>query len=160
IKDLGSLLRSPWQQKRIQLWGASISLDDLEHGLIRNSGRYNDPRIHFAVNCASIGCPALRPEAYSAEQLEAQLEQQARLFLADRSRNRWDGKGLLLSSIFKWYGDDFAKGWRGAKSLSQFLALYGDALGLTPEQTSELSGERVRLEFLPYDWGLNREAGP
>lgn len=160
IKDLGNLLRSPWQQKRIQLWGASISLDDLEHGLIRGSGRYNDPRIHFAVNCASIGCPALRPEAYSGEQLEAQLEQQAQLFLADRSRNRLEGSTLQLSSIFKWYGDDFAKGWRGASSLSQFLALYSDALGLTPQQKTQLAQQRIRLGFLPYDWGLNRVPGP
>lgn len=160
IKDLGSILRSPWQQKRIQLWGASISLDDLEHGLIRGSGRYNDPRIHFAVNCASIGCPALRPEAYSSDQLEAQLEQQAKLFLADRSRNRLVGSRLQVSSIFKWYGDDFAKGWRGAKSLNQFLALYGGALGLTPQQTSDLAAQRIEIAFLPYDWGLNQVAGP
>lgn len=160
IKDLGSFLRSPWQLKRVQLWGEILSLDDIEHGLIRGSGRYLEPRIHFAVNCASLGCPALRPDAYSAERLEVQLEEQAQQFLSDRSRNRLEGDRLLISSIFKWYGDDFAQGFRGANSLAQFLSLYSAALGLSAEQQQALSAGRIRLEFLPYDWGLNRVTGP
>ncbi len=63
IKDLGSLFQSPWQQGFVPPLGQTRSLDDIEHGMIRGSGRYRDPRIHFGVNCASIGCPALRPEA-------------------------------------------------------------------------------------------------
>lgn len=156
IKDLGNLFRSPWQQKRIQLWGQAVSLDDIEHGLIRAPGRYQEPRIHFAVNCASIGCPALRPQAYSAEHLETQLEEQTERFLADRSRNRLSGERLQVSSIFKWYGEDFSQGWRGAHSLAQFLSRYAKALGLTADQQQALQQGRISIESLPYDWGLNQ----
>ena len=74
IKDLGSFFSSPWSKEFVPLLGKTRSLDDIEHGLIRGSGKYNDPRIHFAVNCASIGCPALREEAYTADTLDAQLK--------------------------------------------------------------------------------------
>jgi len=87
IKELGSWFRSPWSKAFIPLLGQTRSLDDIEHGLIRGSHRYNEPRIHFAVNCASIGCPAIRPEAYTGEKLAFQLNEQTRLFLSDRSRN-------------------------------------------------------------------------
>ena len=73
IKDLGSLLSSPWKPKWVPLLGAKVSLDDIEHEMLRRRGRYDDPRVHFAVNCASIGCPALREEAFAAERLDAQL---------------------------------------------------------------------------------------
>ena len=69
IKDLGSFFNSPWDKEFIPLLGKTVSLNDIEHGLIRGSDRYNDPRIHFAVNCASIGCPALREEAYTGDKL-------------------------------------------------------------------------------------------
>ena len=67
IKDLGSFFSSPWKKEFINLLGETRSLDNIEHTLIRGSGRYNEPRIHFAVNCASIGCPALLNRAYTAE---------------------------------------------------------------------------------------------
>ena len=109
IKDLGSWFSSPWKQEFVDLLGTKRSLDEIEHELLRGSAEYDDPRIHFAVNCASVGCPALRPEAYTAEQLEAQLEDQTRRFLADRSRNRVDvqSQTVQVSKIFDWYGDDF-----------------------------------------------------
>lgn len=155
IKEQGSLFRSPWSKAFIPLLGETRSLDDIEHGLIRGSGRYREPRVHFAVNCASIGCPALRAEAYQAAQLNDQLDQQTRLFLADRSRNRLYDSELQISSIFKWYGDDFASGWRGADSLAQFLALYADALGLSATQQRQLLEGPLELEFVDYDWRLN-----
>ena len=64
IRDLGSLLQSPWKKRFVPLLGETRSLDEIEHSLIRGSGRYREPRAHFALNCASVGCPALRPEAY------------------------------------------------------------------------------------------------
>jgi len=73
IKDLGSVFQSPWKKRLIPLLGDTRSLDDIEQGMIRRSGRYLDPRIHFALNCASVGCPALRTEAYQADRLNAQL---------------------------------------------------------------------------------------
>lgn len=158
IKDIGGIFGSPWKKDFIPLLGATRSLDDIEHGLIRGSGRYNDPRIHFAVNCASVGCPALRAEAYYAVRLDRQLEEQTRDFLADRSRNRLEGGVLRASAIFDWYEGDFTKGWRGARSLGAFLALYGEPLGLSPAQLQSLAAGKIGIEFLEYDWKLNATA--
>ncbi|SHO52267.1 DUF547 domain-containing protein [Desulfopila aestuarii] len=155
IKDLGSLFQSPWKKKFIPLFGKQLSLDDIEHGLIRGSGRYNDPRIHFAVNCASIGCPALKNRAYRGEILDQQLEEATTSFLTDRSRNRLKNKTLEVSSIFKWYRDDFEKGWRQANTLGQFFALYGESLGLDAETRKSVAAGRIGIDFLDYDWQLN-----
>jgi len=155
IKDLGSLFRSPWKKSFIPLLGEERSLDDIEHGLIRGSGRYNDPRIHFAVNCASIGCPALRTEAYRGDVLNQQLQEQAELFLSDRTRNRWQNGALKVSSIFKWYRSDFEKGWQGHTSLAAFLASFKGTLDLSDAQTASLKRGDSDIEFLEYDWRLN-----
>ncbi len=159
IKDLGSLLQSPWKKRFIPLLNKTRSLDNIEHGLIRGSGRYNEPRVHFAANCASIGCPALRPEAYVAERLDVQLDDATRKFLSDRSRNRLDGDALKVSSIFKWYRGDFEQGWRGANSLGSFLALYREALGLSAESANRLAAGKMDIDFLNYDWRLNAASG-
>lgn len=155
IKDLGGLFSSPWDKEFIPLLGKTVSLNDIEHGLIRGSKRYNDPRIHFAVNCASIGCPALREEAYTADKLEQQLTQQTERFLTDSSRNYFKGKTIYLSSIFKWYGEDFEVGFRGTKSIQSFLALYTDALKLDQQQVLGLKNQDFSVNFLDYDWKLN-----
>lgn len=155
IKDLGTLLSSPWRKNFVKLFGSERSLDDIEHRLIRGSGRYDDPRIHFAVNCASIGCPALRTEAYSGDRLDSQLEEQTILFLSDRSRNRLNGDRLDVSPIFKWYREDFEKGFRGADSLSAFLATYAGPLGLDGDVEKRLAEDRLKIGFLKYDWRLN-----
>lgn len=157
IKDLGSIFRSPWKKDFVTLLGQTRSLDNIEHDLIRGSGRYNEPRIHFAVNCASVGCPALRSEAFVASRLEGQLEDSTRLFLADQTRNRLDGNTLKVSSIFKWYREDFEKNWRGASSLPQFLGVYSTPLGLDAKQTQALKQGQINVDFLPYDWNLNRK---
>jgi hypothetical protein len=153
IKDLGSIFRSPWKQSFITLLGATRSLDDIEHKLIRGEQGYHEPRVHFALNCASIGCPALRAEAYSGAKLEAQLAEAQQLFLTDRSRNRLAGERLQVSSIFKWYRADFALNGQG---LADYLAGQGAALALTAKQTEQLRGEQLEIEFLDYDWRLNR----
>lgn len=146
IKDYGSLFRSAWQKPFVRLLGETLTLDQIEHERLRGKRGYAEPRVHFAVNCASIGCPMLREEAYVGERLEAQLEEQTRRFLADRTRSRFDARsGLALSSIFKWYRGDFAGG-----DLARFLAPYAQELGANPQQ---LAGARVA--FLDYDWRLN-----
>jgi len=155
IKDLGSLFSSPWSKEFVVLLGEQRSLDDIEHNLIRGSRRYNDPRVHFAVNCASIGCPALRPEAYSSENLDQQLDEQTRLFLSDRSRNRLDGHQLKLSSIFKWYQEDFEKGWKGYRSLTSFLVDHPEALNLSAAKVKELQAGAIDITYLDYNWQLN-----
>ncbi|KRH78790.1 hypothetical protein FERRO_17860 [Ferrovum sp. JA12] len=157
IKDLGSLFSSPWKKDIVHLFGKTISLDDVEHGLIRGSHRYNDPRVHFAVNCASIGCPMLRNEAYDAIHLDQQLEDQARRFLSDPSRNRYQLGMLEVSPIFKWYSDDFKSGWRGTYSLNQFFAIYAKELGIPRQQMNDLNNQKVEVKFLDYDWNLNSE---
>ncbi|MEW8027202.1 MAG: DUF547 domain-containing protein [Candidatus Thiodiazotropha sp.] len=155
IKDLGEWFSSPWKKAFIQLFGKSRSLDDIEHGMIRKKDKYSDPRIHFAVNCASIGCPALRAEAYTGERLEMQLREQTALFLADRTRNRFSQNRLEVSSIFKWYHDDFEQGWKGYHSLSDFFAAYSQQLGLSVEEVQRLRAGEIDITFLEYDWRLN-----
>lgn len=156
IKDLGSFFSSPWSKSFIPLLGETRSLDDIEHNLIRGSDRYRDPRIHFAVNCASIGCPALRNEAYTGKRLDTQLDGQTRFFLQDRSRNRIDNGKLALSSIFKWYREDFEKGWKGYSSLEQFLVDHAVDLSLNPEEIQKLKDKDMTIRFLDYDWKLNK----
>jgi hypothetical protein len=156
IKDLGSLFSSPWKKKIVQLFGEKYSLDDIEHGFIRDSDTYKDPRIHFAVNCASIGCPALRTEAYRENELQYQLADATELFLRDQSRNRFRDGRLEVSAIFKWYRQDFEKGWLDYTSLEQFLAHHAEALGLSPSVKEALLAESIEITFLSYDWMLNR----
>lgn len=153
IKDLGTFFWTPWKRDFVSLLGETRSLDNIEHQLIRQN--FEEPRIHFAVNCASIGCPALWPEAYIGSRLESQLEAAASNFLRDASRNRIEGFGITVSSIFKWYRSDFEEGWQGAYSLHQFLARYADALSLTPMQKQRLENEEMSIRFGRYNWKLN-----
>ena len=159
IKDLGGFLRSPWKKSFIPFLGETRSLDDIEHSLLRGAPDFNEPRIHFAVNCASIGCPALRPEAYTAARWDTQLEDQAQRFLRDRSRNRverGDPLKLAVSAIFKWYAADFDR----AGGVSAFLSRYPDALGLSDRDRAALVRGDARLTYLDYDWTLNDRIAP
>jgi hypothetical protein len=155
IKDLGSFFQSPWAKPVVLLFGKMVALDTIEHDMIRGSGRYNDPRIHFAVNCASIGCPALARSAYRGATIDAQLDAAARGFLGDRTRNRVHGDAVVVSNIFKWYRGDFEKGWRGAKTLGAFFALYADSLGLDPAMAAKAKAGTLGISFLDYNWQLN-----
>lgn len=155
IKDLGNIFVSAWKKDIVKLFDETWSLDNIEHDMIRGSGNYGDPRIHFAVNCASIGCPALRAEAYRGPDLEQQLQAQTKQFLADTSRNVLRGDTLYVSSIFKWYGEDFDKGWRGADNLVEFFVLYQQDMNLTDADVDKLTSEDITIKFLDYDWRLN-----
>lgn len=157
IKNLGSLFQSPWKRKFFRLLGNERSLDDIEHGLVRAPGAFDEPRIHAALVCASIGCPMLRNEAYTAEQLEAQLEDGMRRFLSDRSRNRFDAAGgtLRVSRLFDWYGRDFEAGHAGFSSLAATFAKYAERLADTREARARIRSGDYRLVFLEYDWKLN-----
>jgi hypothetical protein len=159
IKDLGSFFRSPWKRDFITLFGEAVSLAHIEHDLIRGSNRYKEPRIHFVVNCASIGCPALANQAYVAKNLEAQLEEATVNFLSDSSRNYYRNSMLTISPIFKWYREDFERSWRGATSLGQFLALYAQALNIealdSEDVSKKLAAGKLEIKFSDYDWQLN-----
>lgn len=161
IKDLGSLLSSPWKPKWIPLLGGKVSLDDIEHAMLRRRGDYDDPRVHFAVNCASIGCPALREEAFVAARLDAQMDEQTLRFMSDRTRNRFNAQRgrLELSKIFDWYGEDFRLGHRGIDSLPAFAARYADQLADAPADRERIRSGRVDIAFTDYDWALNDVRG-
>lgn len=155
IRDIGGWWRSPWRIEFIPLLGKTRSLDDIEHGLIRGSEIYDDPRIHFAVNCASIGCPALALNAFTGEDLEQQLQHATQQFLSDASRNYLRDGRLYLSKIFSWYNEDFVRSWRGASSLNGFLLSYADDLGLSEPQREKLRRGDMSIRYLDYDWRLN-----
>jgi hypothetical protein len=159
IRDLGNLVfNSPWKQRFFTLLGEPRHLDEVEHGLLRGAPDFDEPRIHFAVNCAAVGCPALRPEAYRADRLEAQLEEQTRRFLRDRSRNVFEpGRAPVarISPIFKWYREDFEAGHRGWSTLEGFLAAYADALGDSAEARRQLGRGALTVRYTDYSWALN-----
>ena len=157
IKDLGSFLASPWKKPFFELLGKKETLDGIEHERIRAPGAFDDPRIHAAVVCASIGCPMLRNEAYVATRLDAQLEDQMQRFLRDRSRNRFDARTgtLHVSKIFDWYAADFDKGHHGFDSLKATFGHYADALADTPAEAARLRRGDVTIDYLDYDWRLN-----
>ncbi len=157
IKDLGSFLQSPWKKRFFRLLERERSLDEVEHEMIRVPGVFDDPRIHVAVVCASIGCPMLRDEAFVAERLDAQLDDSLRRFLSDRARNRFDaGTGTLaVSKIFDWYRKDFELGHKGYDSLRTLFAQHAETLGATPQAQADIRAGRYQLTYLDYDWALN-----
>ncbi len=127
--------------------GERIDLYDLEREIILPLG---EPRIHFAIVCASFSRPPLRPEAYPAERLPAQLEANTRRFINDPTRNRFDRneKIAYLSKIFDWFPEDFE---RQAGSVLGFVAGYVN----DPELAAALASGEYRIEYLKYDWSLN-----
>jgi hypothetical protein len=163
IRDLGNIFASPWKKRFFPLLGRETHLDEIEHGMLRKPGAYDEPRVHFAVNCASVGCPMLREEAYVAERLDAQLEEQARRFLSDRNRNRFDPRSgkLEVSEIFKWFKEDWTSGYRGlgaagpVASREQFFARYADLLADAPEHRRLVADGKAPIAHLDYDWSLN-----
>ena len=159
IRDLGSLFSSPWKKEFFTLLGDLRHLDWIEHEVIRGSGRYNEPLIHFAVNCASIGCPALLDEAFIAERIDEQLLDVTRRFLQDRSRNRFNAVNgrLEVSSIFDWYEEDFQKGWRGYESLNGFFRAHAEWLSDEESIRARIRKGNNPIRFLPYDWTLNKK---
>lgn len=124
-----------------------ISLNTIEHEILRPE--FRDARVHFAIVCASKSCPTLRSEAYRGAQLEQQLDEQARRFLAEPTKNRFDGNTriLKLSAIFNWFHEDFE---RDAGSIAAFVTRFAP----TPMAAVARAAD-VRIEYLDYDWSLN-----
>jgi hypothetical protein len=164
IKDLGGAFSSPWKQRFFKLLGQDTHLDAIEHEMLRKKGVYDEPRVHFAVNCASIGCPALREEAFTADKLDAQLEEQAIRFLSDRSRNRYNAQreALEVSKIFDWFKEDWQSGYKGigkdqtpVTSREQYFGRYAKLLADKPEEQKAIADGKAAIRFLDYDWNLN-----
>ena len=153
IKDLGNFIKSPWQKKFFKLLGEERHLDWIEHEQLRPN--YADPRVHAAVNCASIGCPALRDEVFTAAKLDAQLEDGMQRFMADRTRNRVKGGALEVSSIFKWFREDWEKGHRGFSKIEDLFAKYAAQLTDDPGEQARLKAKSLAVSHLDYDWSLN-----
>lgn len=128
--------------------GELISVDDIEHVILRK--QFKEPRIHFAIVCASIGCPHLRSEAYTGEAVDRQLDDQARLFINNPANVRFDisGRVVYLSKIFQWFSSDFTI--NSSKDKFEFISRYVDM------KTSEFlhSGD-FDIKYLDYDWSLN-----
>lgn len=164
IKQLRKGLTGPWDQKIITLFGQPTSLNDIEHGYIRGqkgyvgkAKKFDDPRIHFAVNCASIGCPALLNKAFTASNLETELEKATVNFLKDTSRNGFNSskKTWEHSSIFKWYKGDFEKGLKGYSSLKKFAQKYADAIANNPQEKAQILSGDFKMKARSYDWNIN-----
>jgi hypothetical protein len=162
VWDFGRVLNAPFKHRFFDLLGKRRSLDDIEHRLIRGNPVLMDPRIHFAVNCASVGCPALRGEPFLAPRLGAQLEDQTIRFLNDRNRNYYDGESerLVVSPLFDWYRGDFKPPKNQApQNVVGFLLHYAAALELSGDQQKHLAEGRVTIDYSNYDWRLNAVTG-
>jgi hypothetical protein len=146
IRDIGSVFSNPWKIEFVRIAGRPSTLDHIEHGILRP--RFKDPRIHAAINCASKGCPPLRPEPYEAKWIEIQLDEAARGFINDTALNRLEGNVLMASSIFDWFGEDFG----GKPGIVAFFRRHADE---RLRQGLDQAGGGLVLRFLKYDWSLN-----
>jgi Protein of unknown function, DUF547 len=147
IKDIGPaaqviFVNTPWDKKFFSIGGKSMTLNTIEHKILRK--KFAEPRIHFAVNCASISCPKLLNTAYEAASLDAQLTAQAQSFLADTDKNQVSADNPKLSSIFKWFNGDFKK--TGLSKLA-FINQYA------PVKIND----NANLDYLDYNWNLNEQ---
>lgn len=147
-KRFGITFRSPWAEPIVRVDGTTLTLDDVEHEIIRK--QYADPRIHVALVCAALGCPPLRTEAFVGDRLDEQLDDQARRFFAERAKNRVDvaSRAVYGSPIFTWYRVDFGNSLAG---VGRFWAAYID----DPAAQALLRSGDFRWVDTDYDWTLN-----
>ncbi|MCB9081940.1 MAG: DUF547 domain-containing protein [Lewinellaceae bacterium] len=144
IKDIKRgipFVNTVWDLKFIQIEGATYDLNNLEHGILRP--KFAEPRVHFALNCASVSCPKLQNHAFTANNLNQQLDQAAREFINDPSRNRLTKDAASLSMIFNWYGGDFKK----EAPVLDFINRYS---------TVKIKAD-AKVDYLDYDWNLNEK---
>ncbi len=164
IRNIGSVFTNTWNKKFdwLKLFGVQVTLDNIEHDMIREKRgdlsnklvevKYEEPRIHFAVNCASIGCPMLPNQAFTAQNLEKKLEKATKLFMSDTSRNRFNAKEKRLEIspiVAKWYKDDFVKYSGGVK---KFCAKY---MTDDPKVKQAILHEDTVIDDTAYNWNLN-----
>lgn len=146
IKDVAAgisipFVNSPWQIDFIKIGDEVLNLDDIEHGILRRE--FDEPRIHFALVCASRSCPPLRREAFEGDKLDEQLTSQAERFLADTLRNNVQRHHVQLSKIFQSYADDFT----AHATLLEYVNQYAPVL----------IDDDATVEYLEYDWSLNKQ---
>lgn len=138
IRDIGGLFNNPFTTEFANIGNKDYSLDDIEKGMLLKMG---DPRVHFAVNCASESCPKLQNEAFVASKLDQQLDSAAREFI-NSDKNELSSDAARLSKIFKWYSSDFET---DENSVIDFINRY----------SKEKISEDAAISFLPYSWKLN-----
>ncbi len=144
IRDLNPtfyipMVRTVWHRKFFKIGGKEMNLDTIEHEILRK--KFNEPRIHFAIVCASKSCPVLLNESFEEDKIYEQLDRQTKAFLADKSRNIIREDEVEISKIFSWFSGDFTKDG----SLIDFLNLY------SPIEISE----DASIRYVDYDWSLN-----
>ena len=146
IKDVGSFFKPVWKRAAGTVGGKERTLNDIEHEILR---KMNEPRIHVAIVCASVSCPDLRQEVYSAGKLNEQLDDQMEKFLRSR------GKGMkldeqknrvYLSAIFKWFAEDFESRGGVLKYIGQYV---------TAEERKVLNNSKIKISYLHYNWNIN-----
>jgi hypothetical protein len=143
IKDLGGSIykvNTPWDIKFINIGDEQYDLNNIEHSILRKE--WEDPRIHAAVNCASVSCPGLRQGAFTADNLDKQLDEQMKSFIQDESKNRITKDKLKLSKIFKWFTGDF-------KNVAPSEIAYLNRF------TKVKISEDAEIDYFEYDWDLN-----
>lgn len=138
-----------WNQPALEVFGEKVSLNHIEHEILRKE--FKEPRIHFALVCASLGCPVLRSEPYLADKLDLQLNDQISLFLAEPKKFRYnpDADTLYLSPIFKWFKKDFEQ----VGGIRLFLKVH------LPGDVGKSISKKTRIKWLDYDWSLNERKG-
>ena len=148
IKDFGTVFKSPWQKEWVRVNGEVVTLDHVEHDILRP--RYKDPRVHFAINCSAASCPPLRPEPFLADTLDQQLDDSTRSFVNDANSYRLEGNTLYVSRIFKWFSEDFNEDALG------FYLQYAE--GDLKENLTRKK-DRIQVKYMHYDWSLNDVKG-
>ncbi len=142
IKDIARDSGGPWEQPVVNLFDEKITLNALEHEVIRK--KYPEARVHFALVCAALGCPVLIDTPYKAEILEDQLDRQTKVFLLDKSKNSIDTntKVLRLSPIFDWFKEDF-------------ISQSGSVIAFVNPYFGNRANNSFKIEYTNYDWSLN-----
>jgi hypothetical protein len=141
IKDIGSAVSPVWIKKYIRVGNKEYSLADIEKGVLQKMG---DPRIHFAINCASYSCPKLQNKAFTAANVDQLMEQSTRTFINSDKNDVSDPAAPKLSHIFKWYASDFTD---SGVSVVEFINRYAD----------QKIKEDAAISYLEYDWSLNKQ---
>ena len=132
-------MNSPWDIKFIRIGKELYDLNNIEHDILRS--KFNEPRIHFAIVCASVSCPKLLNEAFEGSRINAQLEAQAIAFINDPARNKITPNQAQLSSIFSWFKGDFTK----QGTLISFINRYSKVK----------LHQNAKISSLDYNWNLN-----
>lgn len=144
IKKIGGLFTKPWSIKFCEIGGKIYSLDNIEHDIIRP--KFKDPRVHFAINCAAKSCPPLISKPYLGDTLDKQLDENSVSFLNTTENNYLKGNTLYVSKIFKWFAEDFNN------DPIVFIQKYANTDLRSQLNTKK---EKIKIEYLNYDWSLN-----